>query len=155
MKIYNKTDAIDLPISLSEAWSFFSNPHNLKDITPPEMGFTIISGAEKPLFGGQIIQYQVTPLFGIKTKWVSEITQVVPNQYFVDVQLYGPYSLWHHKHFFTEIEGGVRVEDNVDYKIPAGIIGQMLHPFIVKPELEKIFAFRRKKLKEIFGDIKK
>jgi ligand-binding SRPBCC domain-containing protein len=154
VKIYNKTDSIDLPISLSDAWNFFSNPKNLASITPPEMGFTILSGAEKPLFAGQIIQYQVTPLFGIKTKWVSEITQVEHQKYFVDVQLYGPYSLWHHKHFFEEIAGGVRVTDDVDYKVPAGLLGQMLHPLIVEPELNKIFNFRRKKLIEIFATIK-
>ena len=118
------------------------------------MGFTILSGAEKPLFAGQIIQYQVTPLFGIKTKWVSEITQVEHQKYFVDLQLYGPYSLWHHKHFFEEIAGGVRVTDDVDYKVPAGLLGQLIHPIIVEPELNKIFNFRRKKLLELFGTIK-
>jgi ligand-binding SRPBCC domain-containing protein len=153
MKIFNKTETISLPISLNEAWDFLTNPKNLIEITPPEMGFTILSGAEKALFAGQIIQYQVTPLLGIKTKWVSEITQVVDKKYFVDVQLYGPYAMWHHKHFVSEIEGGVLIEDNIDYKIPFGFFGEMLHPFTVAPQLEKIFDFRKKKLIEKFGII--
>ncbi len=151
MKIFNKTETISLPISLNEAWDFLTNPKNLIEITPPEMGFQILSGAEKALFAGQIIQYQVTPLLGIKTKWVSEITQVVDKQYFVDVQLYGPYAMWHHKHFVTEIEGGVLIEDNIDYKIPFGFFGEMLHPWLILPQLGQIFDYRKKKLIEKFG----
>ena len=117
------------------------------------MSFDIISGAEKPMFAGQIIQYLVTPILGIKTKWVSEITHFEEKKYFVDVQLYGPYALWHHKHFINKIEGGVELEDIIDYKVPLGILGQMVHPFIVKPKLEEIFNYRQQKMIEIFGEI--
>jgi ligand-binding SRPBCC domain-containing protein len=140
---------------LEEAWKFFSSPANLKVITPPYMGFDIISGGDRPMFAGQIIQYIVTPVAGIKTKWVTEITHVKEPYYFVDEQRFGPYALWHHKHFLREIDGGVEMEDIIDYKLPFGIIGQAVHPFMVKPKLEEIFNFRRNKLIELFGSYKK
>ena len=80
---------------------------NLKTITPEYMGFDIIAGADRRMYPGQIIEYRVSPLLGIKTKWVTEITHVVPNEYFVDEQRFGPYTLCHHKHFFSAIENGV------------------------------------------------
>ncbi|MGI0106433.1 SRPBCC family protein [Salinimicrobium sp. WS361] len=155
MKIYQLHTVQKLPISLEEAWKFFSSPANLKVITPSYMGFDIISGGDRPMFAGQIIQYIVTPVAGIKTKWVTEITHVKEPYYFVDEQRFGPYSLWHHKHFLREIDGGVEMEDIIDYKIPFGIIGQAVHPLMVKPKLEEIFNFRRKKLVELFGSYKK
>ena len=154
MKIYNKTAVQNLPITLEEAWNFFSNPKNLKTITPKYMGFVIKSGAEKPLFAGQLIEYVVTPLFGIKTQWVSEITHVKNQDYFVDQQVAGPYSMWHHKHFFRSIPGGVAVEDCVDYVVPLGIIGQLVHPFLVAPKINEIFNYRNAKLLELFGEFK-
>ncbi|MDP4989555.1 MAG: cell division inhibitor, partial [Polaribacter sp.] len=63
------------------------------------------------------------------------------------------YALWHHKHFINKIEGGVELEDIIDYKVPLGILGQMVHPFIVKPKLEEIFNYRQQKMIEIFGEI--
>ena len=92
MKIYTFHRKQKLPISLEEAWKFLSNPRNLKTITPEYMSFNIISGAEKPMFAGQIIQYIVTPILGIKTKWVTEITHVKEGEYFVDEQRFGPYA---------------------------------------------------------------
>jgi ligand-binding SRPBCC domain-containing protein len=140
-----------LPISKSEAWDFLSDPANLKLITPEYMGFNILSGADRKMFAGQIIQYIVTPVLGIKTNWVTEITHVIDQEYFVDEQRFGPYALWHHKHFLKEVEGGVEMEDIVDYKIPYGILGRLVHPFLVKPKLNEIFDYREKKLNELFG----
>jgi len=154
MKIYTLYKTQKLPISADEAWEFLSDPKNLKIITPAKMSFDIISGADRPIYAGQILQYKVTPMMGIRTKWVSEIKSIVPKKYFVDEQLYGPYSLWHHKHFIREIEGGVEMEDIIDYKIPLGILGQMFHPLLVKPRLEEIFNYRQKKLVELFGEYK-
>jgi ligand-binding SRPBCC domain-containing protein len=144
----------NLPITLEQAWNFLSDPKNLKTITPSYMGFHILSGADRPMYPGQIIQYIVTPVLGIKTKWVTEITHVVDKKFFVDEQRFGPYALWHHKHFIKEIPGGVEMEDIIDYKVPFGILGQMVHPIIVKPKLEEIFAYRQKKLIQLFGDFK-
>lgn len=151
MKIYTLHKKQNLPISISEAWEFLSNPVNLKTITPDYMGFNILSGADRPMFPGQIIQYIVTPVLGIKTKWVTEITHVKHKEYFVDEQRFGPYALWHHKHFIKEIEGGIEMEDIIDYKVPMGILGQMVHPVLVKPKLKEIFEYRTKKLEELFG----
>ena len=154
MKIYTKHCVQNLLISLEQAWNFLSDPKNLKTITPDYMGFIIESGADRAMFPGQIIQYIVTPVMGIKTKWVTEITHVEHMKYFVDEQRFGPYALWHHKHFIKEIPGGVAMEDIIDYKLPMGIIGQLVHPIVVKPKLDEIFEYRRKKLIELFGEFK-
>ncbi|WP_299681197.1 SRPBCC family protein [uncultured Tenacibaculum sp.] len=152
MKIYRLQKKQNLPITVEKAWEFLSDPKNLKAITPDYMGFNILSGADRPMYPGQIIQYIVTPVLGIKTKWVTEITHVQHQEYFVDEQRFGPYALWHHKHFIKEIDGGVEMEDIIDYKIPLGILGQMVHPFLVKPKLEEIFSYRQTKLIELFGE---
>jgi ligand-binding SRPBCC domain-containing protein len=151
MKIYTLHKKQRLPISVQQAWDFLSNPKNLKTITPDYMGFNILSGADRPMFAGQIIQYIVTPVLGIKTKWVTEISHVVDKKYFVDEQRFGPYALWHHKHFIKEVDGGVEMEDIIDYKLPFGILGQLVHSILVKPKLEEIFNYRAKKLEELFG----
>ncbi|KPM33772.1 Hypothetical protein I595_678 [Croceitalea dokdonensis DOKDO 023] len=153
MQLYQLNSKQGLAIGKKEAWEFLSSPKNLKEITPEHMGFHILSGAERPMFPGQIIQYKVSPFPGFTTKWVSEITHVDYGNYFVDVQLFGPYALWHHKHFINEIDGGVEMEDVIDYKIPFGLLGQLAHPLIVKKQLNQIFAFREAKLSERFGDL--
>jgi ligand-binding SRPBCC domain-containing protein len=153
LKIYQIKTKQKLPISSKEAWQFLSNPNNLAEITPKYMNFKILSGADRPIFAGQIIQYKVTPVLGITLKWVTEITHVKENEYFVDEQRFGPYSLWHHKHFIKEINGGIEMEDIVDYKIPFGILGQIAHPLFVKNKLIQIFKFREKKLIKLFGKL--
>ena len=154
MKIYTLRKKQSLPITLDQAWEFLSNPANLKTITPDYMSFDILSNIDKPMFSGQIIQYIVTPTLGIKTKWVTEITHVKEKEYFVDEQRFGPYALWHHKHFIKAIKSGVEMEDVIDYKLPFGILGQLMHPIIVKPKLEEIFKYRQEKLVELFGEYK-
>jgi ligand-binding SRPBCC domain-containing protein len=154
MKIYTLHTKQNLPITLDEAWGFLSDPKNLKIITPEYMGFNILRGADRPMYQGQLIQYIVTPILGIPTKWVTEITHVVDKKFFVDEQRFGPYALWHHKHFIKAIPGGVEMEDIVDYKVPFGVLGQMVQPFIVAPKLNEIFEYRRKKLVELFGEYK-
>lgn len=152
MKIYTLHKKQNIPISKEEAWNFLSDPKNLKKITPEYMGFDIVSGADKEMYPGQIIEYIVKPVLGIPNKWVTEITHVVENKFFVDEQRFGPYALWHHKHFLKEIPGGVEMEDLIHYKVPFGIIGQLVNPILVRPKLEEIFEFRRKKLIELFGE---
>jgi len=154
MKIYTLHTKQNLPITLNEAWEFLSNPKNLKIITPDYMGFKTLSGYDRAMFEGQIIQYIVTPVMGVSMKWVTEITHLKDKSYFVDEQRFGPYSLWHHKHFLKEIPGGVEMEDVIDYKVPMGILGQLVHPFLVKPKLDEIFDYRRNKHTEIFGEYK-
>lgn len=151
MKVYTLHSKQNLPITLDQAWDFLSDPKNLKTITPEYMGFKIIGGADRKMYAGQIIQYIVTPILGIPAKWVTEITHVEDKRYFVDEQRFGPYALWHHKHFLKEIPGGVEMEDIVDYKIPLGVLGQLAHPILVKPKLIEIFNYRQNKLIEMFG----
>ena len=141
-----------LNISINEAWNFLSNPKNLKDITPEYMRFDIISGDDKKMFPGQIIEYILTPVFNIPFKWVTEITHVKQKKYFVDEQRFGPYSFWHHKHFIKEVEDGVIMEDIVHYKLPLGIIGRLAHRLFVRNKVEEIFSFRRKKLDSLFNN---
>ncbi len=154
MKIYTLHEKQKLPISLDKAWDFFSDPKNLKTITPDYMGFDIVSGADRKMYSGQIIEYIVTPIAGIKTKWVTEITHIKEKEFFVDEQRFGPYKLWHHKHFLTPIENGVLMEDLLHYKLPMGKLGQLAHPFLVKPKLKEIFDYRFKKLNDLFGEYK-
>ena len=153
MKIYQVHTTQSLPIDMDTAWNFLTDPNNLKTITPDYMGFEILSGADREMYTGQLIEYNVTPVLGIKTKWVTEITHVADKEYFVDEQLYGPYALWHHKHFIRPVDGGVEMEDLIHYKIPMGWLGQLLHPILVKPKLTQIFEYRRRKLAELFGEL--
>lgn len=154
MAIYQLHKKQQLPISVEKAWLFLSDPKNLKTITPDYMGFDIVSGESDKMYPGQIIEYIVKPILGIPNKWVTEITHVVENKYFVDEQRFGPYSLWHHKHFIKEIPNGVEMEDLIHYKIPFGFVGQLVHPLLVKPKLEQIFEYRQKKLIELFDEYK-
>lgn len=149
--VYRLKTEQKLPISIDEAWTFLSSPENLKTITPDYMRFHIVSEIEKEMYPGQIIQYIVTPIFGIKVNWVTEITHVVDKKYFVDEQRFGPYALWHHKHFIKAIPDGVLMEDIIDYKPPLGKLGRLIHPVLIKPKLKEIFNYRKSKLEELFG----
>lgn len=142
-----------LPITLDEAWAFFSSPRNLATITPNYLKFIILSGAETDMYAGQIIQYKVQPLPFYTSKWVTEIKNVQDKKFFIDEQRYGPYDLWHHKHFFKAVSGGVEMTDIVDYKLPLGVLGRIVEPFLVRPKLREIFLYRKNKLVELFGKI--
>ena len=154
MKIYRFKKSQLLPITINEAWDFLSDPNNLKKITPDYMGFNILEKEDTKMYAGQIIQYIVTPILGIPTKWVTEITHVKDKSYFVDEQRFGPYSLWHHKHFIKEVDGGIEMLDIIDYKIPLGFIGRLVNPILVKPKLNEIFNYRKQKLIKLFGEFK-
>jgi ligand-binding SRPBCC domain-containing protein len=153
MKIFKIHTKQTLPITIEEGWGFLSNPKNLSCITPNYMKFKITDCDFKPVYQGQIIQYTVRPLLNIPLKWVTEITHVVNENYFVDEQRFGPYSLWHHKHFLREIDGGIEMEDIIHYKIPLGFIGEFLNFLFIKNQLKEIFEYRKNKLIEIFGEI--
>jgi ligand-binding SRPBCC domain-containing protein len=141
-----------MPISLTEAWDFFSSPANLQRITPAHMGFRIISRYHgEKMYPGQIIEYTVRPLLGIPLYWMTEITHVKEGVYFVDEQRFGPYALWHHQHHFFPIEGGVEMSDIVHYKIPMGPLGQFANTLFVAAQLRRIFDYRYKKVEELFG----
>jgi ligand-binding SRPBCC domain-containing protein len=136
---------------LQTCWDFFSSPANLKRITPSYMGFDVKTEVPAQMYEGLIIAYKVKPVLGIPVEWVTEITHVKDKSFFVDEQRKGPYTMWHHEHHFKEVDGGVEMTDIVSYIIPLGIIGKMVHPFLVKPKLEEIFAYRFKIVQEVFG----
>lgn len=152
MKVYTLKRVQVLPITLSEAWEFFSSPRNLSKITPEHMGFEIqyISGGEKT-YAGQIIRYRVQVLPGIKVHWVTEITHVQEPVYFVDEQRFGPYALWHHQHRFKEVPGGVEMTDEVNYAIPLGILGRLANFIFVGREVNRIFDHRFTTLERYFS----
>ncbi|MRX63881.1 SRPBCC family protein [Maribacter luteus] len=153
MKLHQLHSGQALPITPDRAWEFLSDPKNLATITPDHMGFNILSGADREMFPGQIIQYKVTPFPGYSTRWVTEITHVKEGEYFVDEQRFGPYALWHHKHFLKQIPNGVLMEDIIDIKLPFGLLGRLAYPMI-KGQLKTIFAYREQKLTELFGKMK-
>jgi ligand-binding SRPBCC domain-containing protein len=151
-KVYSLSTVQQLPISLAEAWDFFSRPQNLQQITPANMGFQIISQHHGPvMYPGQIIEYKVRPVLGIPLYWMTEITHVEPQRFFVDEQRFGPYSLWHHQHHFKAIPGGVEMTDIVHYKLPLWFLGDIAHGLFVKKQLQHIFDYRKKKVEELFG----
>jgi ligand-binding SRPBCC domain-containing protein len=141
-----------IPVSLQEAWDFFSNPQNLSAITPARLSFSIVSRHHGAMiYPGQIIEYKVAPVAGVRLYWMTEITHVQPMKLFVDEQRLGPYALWHHEHHFRETDGGVEMTDIIHYKNPFGFLGRWMNPVLVKPELKKIFRFRFQKVEELFG----
>ncbi len=152
MAVYSIKTVQQIPIPLEEAWDFFSNPANLQKITPANMSFKTISKHHgERMYAGQIIEYKVKPVLGIPLYWMTEITHVQDQQYFVDEQRFGPYSLWHHQHHFKSIDGGVEMTDIVHYKIPFWILGDIANNLFVKKQLEGIFDYRYKKVEELFG----
>lgn len=137
------------------AWAFFSNPRNLASITPPELGFEVLTpDLPAHIYPGMMIAYRVRPLLGVPMKWLTEITQVKEGEYFVDEQRIGPYSIWHHEHWFRPAgEGKVEIEDRVTYALPLGWLGNLAHPLLVRPQLERIFAFRQQVMNEVFPPV--
>ena len=154
-KVYSLKTVQKIPLSLELAWDFFSNPQNLATITPDNMGFKTISKHHgHTMYAGQVIEYKVSPLFGIPLYWMTEITHVADKKYFVDEHRYGPYSMWHHQHHFKVIEGGVEMTDIVHYKLPLWFLGDIANSFFVKKQLQQIFDYRFKKVEELFPNIK-
>ena len=137
---------------IKQVWDFMSNPSNLALITPTHMGFQIVGNKEEvKMYPGQIIEYFVSPIAGIKMHWVTEITHVKEGEYFVDEQRFGPYSFWHHKHFMKETASGVLMEDIVHYKVPMGPIGDFVNSIFIRGQLKKIFDYRFNKLEVMFN----
>jgi ligand-binding SRPBCC domain-containing protein len=138
---------------LATVWAFMSNPRNLARLTPPYLGFEVLSKENNDcVYPGQIIEYYVKPLLNIKLHWVTEITHVQDKSYFVDEQRFGPYAFWHHKHFLQETAGGVEMRDLVHYKLPLGLLGKLANAAFVKKQLKGIFDFRYQQLETLFND---
>ncbi len=142
MRLYQFNREQILPISVAEAWDFFSRPSNLEAITPPELGFESVYQSHESLVPGMLIVHriQLAPL--IKINWISEIRYLEEQHSFVDEQRSGPYAFWQHRHSFEEHPDGTLMRDEVNYALPMGIFGAWAEPLIVRPQLRKIFKFR-------------
>lgn len=152
MKLYKIATVQYIDTSVENCWDFFSSPKNLETITPDNMHFQIQDYDGKRMYHGQIITYTLKPLLGIKISWVTEITACKENDYFVDIQRFGPYKLWHHKHFFERTEnGGTKMTDIVHYALPLRILGRIMNRLVVENKLKNIFDYRYNKIEELFN----
>ena len=141
-----------LNCDMATAWKFFSSANNLSEITPKDMNFIILTTMENDeIYEGMLIDYYVSPLFGIKMKWQTEIIKVDFQKSFIDFQKKGPYKLWHHHHEFIPNKNGVLMKDTVDYELPMGFLGEITHSVFVKKKLEYIFDYRYAVLEEMFN----
>lgn len=146
---FKRTQIVRRPIE--EIWEFISDPKNLKKITPNYMSFDIISeDIPSRMYEGMIVSYRVSPLFGVKTNWVTEITHLKAGRYFVDEQRVGPYTIWHHQHWLEPIDEGTEMTDIVSYKPPLGYLGDIANKIVIKRKLKEIFDFRERRLEELF-----
>lgn len=147
---FKRTQSLKQPIE--KLWDFVSNPKNLKTITPDYMGFDIrTKDLPDQMYEGMIIGYRVSPVLGIKTTWVTEITHIKPGTYFVDEQRAGPYKLWHHQHFLEAVDGGTLMRDIVSYQPPFGLLGSIANKILIQQKLAAVFDYRQKVMDEMFG----
>jgi ligand-binding SRPBCC domain-containing protein len=152
MAVYSIKAIQKIPISVNEAWEFFSNPKNLAKMTPEKLNLKFVNelyGDE--MYAGQVMEYKVKPILGIPMYWMTEITHVQSKQFFVDEQRFGPYSMWHHQHHFKTLNGGVEMTDLIHYKIPGWFLGDMANSLFVRKQLKNIFSYRFQKVEELFG----
>lgn len=154
MGVYTLKASQKIPASKEEVWDFISSPKNLKEITPDYMGFEIQTELPEKMYPGMIIQYKVSPILGIKMTWVTEITHVEHEKFFVDEQRVGPYRMWHHQHHIQEIPGGILMEDIIDYQPPMGLLGDIANSLFIARQLDEIFAYRKEAVEKRFGVFK-
>ncbi|HYO81941.1 MAG TPA: SRPBCC family protein [Bryobacteraceae bacterium] len=135
--------------SLKDTFQFFEDPRNLARITPPWMGFEIVTH-DPVMQKGLKIDYRFRWL-GLPMTWRTLISEYDPPYLFVDEALKSPYRLWRHRHTFEETEGGTIVRDHVDYALPLGPLGAIANRLVVKRQLSQIFAYRQSKIRELIG----
>ena len=139
---------------MDEAWSFFSDPANLAEITPPSLQPRITSELGDEMYAGMIITYRVSPFRGVTVNWVTEITHVNKPHLFVDEQRFGLYRFWHHQHHFRAIKGGTEIRDVVHYSFFISPFDWIINAIIVRKKLQEIFSYRRRYLEKKFGKMK-
>ncbi|SHO42626.1 SRPBCC family protein [Desulfopila aestuarii] len=148
--IHTLQKEVVLGTTIGECWKFLQNPHNLNDITPPDLDFQIVSPTPEKMYNGLMIEYRIRiPLLGGQT-WLTEIRHIRESESFVDEQRYGPFRFWHHFHGIEEVEAGVLSRDRVTYIMPFGAVGEFLHWFYVRTTLERIFSYRQTRLLQLF-----
>ena len=139
-----------IPAPLTDVFAFFSNPANLARITPSWLAFRIHGPTPAELSEGARLEYRIR-WSAFTIPWVTRITKWNAPHEFVDVQEKGPYGAWIHTHRFSERGGHVVMEDHVDYSLPFGPLGRLVHRLRVRRQLEEIFDFRRRAIEGIFG----
>jgi ligand-binding SRPBCC domain-containing protein len=139
-----------IPRPIHEVFAFFADAHNLEEITPPWLGFRILSIDSKAITKGTEIRYRLR-LHGIPIHWRTEIRQWDEPNRFVDVQRSGPYRLWHHTHLFEAHGDHTRMIDVVRYTLPFGILGRLIHAIKVRQDVRRIFDYRFQRIAELFG----
>jgi ligand-binding SRPBCC domain-containing protein len=138
---------------ISLLWNFFRKPSNLNQLTPNDVEFKIKSGKSDDFYEGKIISYKIKPFKLVALNWVTEISQVKEGVYFIDNQIFGPYTMWHHEHHFKNNHNGTTdIIDKVKYKVPFYIIGRLMHKIFIKRKLFNIFMFRQKRINELFNN---
>jgi ligand-binding SRPBCC domain-containing protein len=139
-----------LPGAPEDVFPFFADARNLEAITPPILGFEVVTPGDIPMRVGTLIQYRLR-LRGIPVSWLTSIQDWDPPHRFVDVQVRGPYALWHHTHEFERWAGGdgfTLMRDTVRYAIGFGPRGELARRAFVTRDVERIFAFRREAVAE-------
>ncbi len=144
--MFHFEDELWLPRGRNEVFPFFADARNLSEITPPWVQFQVLTPAPIVMQPGALIDYRIR-VHGLPIRWRTEITEWDPPHRFVDVQLRGPYTLWHHTHMFDEKGGGTLCIDKVNYR-PRG--GAIINRLFVRKDVQRIFAYRRKRLLELF-----
>jgi len=142
-----------IPCALSDVFAFFSDAGNLERLTPPLLGFEILTPSPIDMKSGTVIDYRIR-LYGIPLNWKTLIEEVSPEESFVDTQVKGPYALWHHTHTFAAVDGGTLMNDIVRYRLPLGPLGHLAHSLFVRRTLKTIFDYRRAAVEEIFSEEK-
>lgn len=150
MKMHTLTREQFVPADRDEVFAFFARPENLSRLTPPGLGFVILTPRPVAMEPGALIDYTIR-VFGFRLRWTTLISEIDPGRSFVDEQSKGPYSSWRHTHLFGEAPGGTVVRDEVRYALPLGPIGELAHALAVKRRLRSIFDFRERAIAEIFG----
>ena len=138
----------------NSVFDFFSNPENLSIITPKKLDFKILTPTPIIMKEGQLIDYTIK-LLGFRVRWRTIITEYKHNDRFVDQQLKGPYSMWHHSHTFYNVDNGVKMIDEINYVMPFGFIGKIANKIWVKRDLDNIFKYRKEIIDEYFKEINK
>ena len=152
MKLYTLKREQKISKNIDNVFEFFSKPENLSIITPSKMKFKILTPSPIEMKEGALIDYTVN-IFGFPIRWRTLITDYKPVHMFVDQQLKGPYSMWHHTHFFERLsDEETLIKDIVIYAVPFGVIGKLVHSLYIKRDLNAIFDFRSQKIREIFND---
>ena len=142
-----------LPAPLLEVAKYFSDASNLQELTPPWLDFRILSISTPEVESGTLIKYKLR-LHGVPIKWTTEIVDWQPPFGFVDQQLRGPFSVWHHTHKFSELGQGTLMIDLVRFKSPVGKLGALVGGWMVERDVSRIFAFRRETIAHRFPSLK-